>query len=503
MDIDAQALLTRFIPFELRMFDVLFVPQTVYLPALGAPAAEEPRGGQFMRFLMGVVSGSRPPLTQSVGRVGLKLEAAGKSRLFMILDSISQRLLQPLHEWVFEVLRLIKQDGTFNQLRPLSTLKGQHFWSYDLRSATDRMPAEQCAQLLETLWGGAVAASWRSILYREFDLKPSMKVKYSGTTWTPNQEKTLMFTTGTPLGSLSAWGIFTLLHHLIVQQAAYLVTKKLHWFSNYAILGDDLVIGDYRIAKQYRRILKWMGVGISMEKSLRSCNGSLEFASRFIYRSVDLSPISFKLLSAARASSSQLWSFFRRVQEFRPVRWSEFARVSGAGYKVMGKLGVTYSTVGTLPKKWFRLWLLIHHPRAPGGLPWDIWLAAGRGKPLPVGVLGVLNSQLQELWFKRLEGSGWTLDPEVDKTDYPYKEEALKLPWLLMYLKDLHRMVRRVMAGELLDPYLDWVPVKTDYARALFSEESRRTRRAWSICYRLYDRVTRILEAGVPKALGP
>lgn len=49
-----------------------------------------------MRFLMGVVSDSRPPLKTSVGRVGLKLEAAGKSRLFMILDSISQRLLQPL-----------------------------------------------------------------------------------------------------------------------------------------------------------------------------------------------------------------------------------------------------------------------------------------------------------------------------------------------------------------------------------------------------------------------
>ena len=54
------------------------------------------------------------------------------------------------------------------------------------------------------------------------------------------------------------------------------------------------------------------------------------------------------------------------------------------------------------------------------------------------------------------------------------------------------------MAGELLDPYLDWVPVKRDYARTLFSEDSRRTRARWSICYRLYDRVTRILDAGIP-----
>lgn len=42
-----------------------------------------------------------------LGKMGLKLEAAGKVRLFAILDSISQRLLQPFHEWVFDVLRLI------------------------------------------------------------------------------------------------------------------------------------------------------------------------------------------------------------------------------------------------------------------------------------------------------------------------------------------------------------------------------------------------------------
>lgn len=114
----------------------------------------------------------------------------------------------------------------------------------------------------------------------------SMKVK-------PPVEK-VIFTTGTPLGSLSSWGVFTLLHHLLIQQAAYLCSRKCQWFSNYAILGDDLVIGSPEVARQYRRLLKWMGVGISLEKSLASVNGSMEFASRFIYRGTDLSPISFK-----------------------------------------------------------------------------------------------------------------------------------------------------------------------------------------------------------------
>lgn len=100
------------IPFELRMLDVLFVPSVNFLPSLGGAPIEEPRGASFLRFLVTVVGGSRPPLPPiPIGRVGLKVEPAGKSRVFMIMDSISQRLLQPLHDWVFSVLRMIPQDG--------------------------------------------------------------------------------------------------------------------------------------------------------------------------------------------------------------------------------------------------------------------------------------------------------------------------------------------------------------------------------------------------------
>lgn len=57
-----------------------------------------------------------------------------------MIDSISQRLLRPLHDWTMEMLSRIPQDGTFAQLRPLKYLRGDHFWSLDLKSATDRFP---------------------------------------------------------------------------------------------------------------------------------------------------------------------------------------------------------------------------------------------------------------------------------------------------------------------------------------------------------------------------
>ena len=51
-------------------------------------------------------------LSRPVGKVGVKVEPAGKTRLFMMLDCTSQRLLKPLHDWVFSVLRLIPFAAT-------------------------------------------------------------------------------------------------------------------------------------------------------------------------------------------------------------------------------------------------------------------------------------------------------------------------------------------------------------------------------------------------------
>ena len=71
------------------MLDVLFEPSLRYLRGWGRI---EPRvlNRSLERFLV-QVAGDRAPLNTCVGRVGLKVEPAGKSRLFMIMDSISQR----------------------------------------------------------------------------------------------------------------------------------------------------------------------------------------------------------------------------------------------------------------------------------------------------------------------------------------------------------------------------------------------------------------------------
>lgn len=96
----------------------------------------------------------------------------------------------------------------------------------------------------------------------------------------------------------------------------------------------------------------------------------------------------------------------------------------------------------------------------PGGLPWYWWLCAGFSS-YAIGALDLqLFPALPRLgWFRALEGEGWTLSPSVDEDDFPEKEEYIKKPWLQMS----RRTSLRVTAGELLDPYLDWVRMVSDH----------------------------------------
>jgi hypothetical protein len=57
-----------------------------------------------------------------LGKLGFKKEAAGKVRVFAMVDCFTQWLMEPLHRAIFQVLRVIPQDGTHDQVKPLDRL---------------------------------------------------------------------------------------------------------------------------------------------------------------------------------------------------------------------------------------------------------------------------------------------------------------------------------------------------------------------------------------------
>ena len=144
--------------------------------------------------------------------------------------------------------------------------------SIDLKSATDRMPAQFTAGLIAALFGSEISDLWLGLMRRE--VSPG-QVQYTGA------KPPLRFVQGTPLGALSAWPAFALTHHLIVQDSAARAGVE-GWYTNYAIVGDDLVIG--AVTREYHLWLDYLSVKVSREKSIESKNSSCEFCSRFRWR---------------------------------------------------------------------------------------------------------------------------------------------------------------------------------------------------------------------------
>lgn len=108
-----------------------------------------------------------------LGRLSEKIEAAGKIRIFAIVDIITQSIMKPLSDGIFKILKTIPMDGTFNQGKPLERLLARVksgelispiFYSYDLSSATDRLPILFQQQVLSCFMGEDFASEWSSIL---------------------------------------------------------------------------------------------------------------------------------------------------------------------------------------------------------------------------------------------------------------------------------------------------------------------------------------------------
>lgn len=53
----------------------------------------------------------------------------------------------------------------------------------------------------------------------------------------------------------------------------------IHMFTNYALLGDDVVIHDNKVAEKYLEVMADLGVEINLTKSVIS-EDTIEFAKR-------------------------------------------------------------------------------------------------------------------------------------------------------------------------------------------------------------------------------
>lgn len=235
-----------------------------------------------------------------LSQFAIKEEAAGKLRLFALMDSITQSTMRPLHDYMFSILRLIPNDGTFNQEESIKrsqdkAIAAKCAYSFDLTAATDRLPVILTAFIFSTIVGIKMFGGyWRNIMVKRpfaFNSKVAEKLNVS--------DGPYFYEVGQPMGALSSWPGLAITHHWIVQLAAYRVFKTDTWFLGYEILGDDIVIFDALVAEEYKSIMAVLGCGINMNKSIVSLTRPVfEFAKRTCWGYAIVSGISMAQIRA-------------------------------------------------------------------------------------------------------------------------------------------------------------------------------------------------------------
>lgn len=293
---------------------------------------------------VGVMNAFRP---KHLGKLGFKQEPAGKVRVFAMVTWWDQVLLKPLHSYIFGLLlALAPMDGTFDQDAAVNYGNEQFrkygiAYSFDLSAATDRLPILIQILLVDLFFPG-LGQFWADLLVkRDYRMGPRKSVRYS---------------VGQPMGALSSWPMLAITHHFIVQLAAYRAGHR-GWFTGYMVLGDDVVIFHKGVASQYLLIMKDLGVGINLTKSVQSTD-CFEFAKRFCFRGQTLPVLSFREMDVAAHSLDGLIQLMYRL---RGINWKLTAvmKFKGYGYKALCHMT---RPLDLLPKGLSTLLVMLSYP---------------------------------------------------------------------------------------------------------------------------------------------
>lgn len=300
---------------------------------------------------------------QSTAKVSVKYEAAGKVRVFAIVDWWTQILLSPFHRAVERVLRSLPQDATFDQDGKTAEFASRDYpllWSYDLKSATDMISSALYVPLVDALTGIAGSGeAWVSLLTnRDYWYKPNAKVdkpSKNPQTILPGSirsfflawygwkgDRVVRYTRGQPMGAKSSWPMLALLHHNLVWFSAWRAgIRKPLGFRDYLILGDDIVIADPLVAIEYRKLTLELGIPVSITKSFAGAKRFFQFANQNWWKGINISPTSLKADLSVKSVPGRL-EFARSLLQ----RWGSDSRktsltsclqllVDGAQWKVI------------------------------------------------------------------------------------------------------------------------------------------------------------------------
>jgi hypothetical protein len=218
------------------------------------------------------------------GKISLTFEGGKlKPRVFAMVDSFTQSLLRPFHDFLMAGLRCIDEDCTFDHTKVQQVAQrlysqGHTFYGFaDLSNASDAIPKELYRDAGNDMSPG-LGDAWVSIFARKFWVPKSVKAFWDTTTpFKPWVE----YATGQPMGALSSWPFMANVHHRIVWTA--FGSRQLAQ-GQYLILGDDIVIFNPEAYHKYIYLLDKLGVRYTNNISTIG----FEFAKRTFFQGKEI-----------------------------------------------------------------------------------------------------------------------------------------------------------------------------------------------------------------------
>lgn len=212
------------------------------------------------------------------------LDKSCKTRVIAIPDTFTQIALRPIHNLLDLVMKKINNDFFDNHhagVKYLMSHKGYYFSSIDLISATDNIPVEIGLYVLDI-----VLSQWNSITFRTWHRQRTVsnvkKLLIGHKFFVPGLSEPVQYNTGQGMGLYASFPLLGLSQHFLVAVAC--IESGFNYSDLvYAVVGDDLVIGNYAVAKEYIKICKELNIPINMSKGLEGTD-SFEFCSRIVIK---------------------------------------------------------------------------------------------------------------------------------------------------------------------------------------------------------------------------
>jgi len=124
--------------------------------------------------------------------------------------------------------------------------------------------------------------------------------------------KHIKYEVGQPMGLYSSWPALALTNHVLIRLAAKSI--NIDKFSDYIVLGDDVVIFSRDVAIAYQDVLDKIGVKTDpIDSFYDEISSSLEFAKRLFRNGVEISPLPIRLFKGDK-SLFQLYLFERNLK---------------------------------------------------------------------------------------------------------------------------------------------------------------------------------------------